>query len=1045
MYRERASAKAPLRAPPGGQSISEASPIGFLPRPELRNLLLKALQRRLVLIVAPTGYGKSVAVRDAVACLGMPAAWYSVGTDDHPLQSIVSSLVGVIAPSAASIEPLSTLTESEGEAADTIIRIAETARLPGVRIVVDGLERASRPGELCRLIQRILDEGPDSLGIAITSTAMPGVQSQRLAQNRQLAVIGPDRLAYTPDEVSRIIDDAWGAPAAHEFADEVYRRTEGWPRGVAVLLAAFSSSPESVDAMSQTVDALACHPSAGCIFDGIEHTDRELLLALSFLPTIEPGDGDTMVGVKGVHARLSALSRTSLLDRVGEDRYVIAAPARDWLTTLARAEWGAGRVAEHLSAVGRLLELRGNHESSLRAYVDARNGEGAARLLRTIGLGKVLQGDPSAVLPLADSLAHCERLGLEGHLLLAHLALLVGDIEGWRTHCVSLEDSLPMISLVRVEAPREDGVHLDELSRQAIQVLRHAMPEMPSIPLMWEAWLLLRRGRLDETESRARAVLASAKDETTGFLRGWALVALARVHCLRGAYSGAREALGRAEASRSGEKTFLDLLRYHGLADLDAREGALDAAIAHAERAREIAEALRVHGILRELLPTMAKVAVWRGELDEARQRVAQAEQAGSCPEDRTEMHAWIAWGAGVQHEAVRVLDRSVADTAGDLGPWALLLKGHLVAAEGDLARGSSILGSVREDAARNRWAHVEANALLCQSFWALSQGDEHQARHLLRDFWESVAVHGFRFMPVSEPELVLWAGRTASSWWPEWRIPFERLIAPAVVTEPRSLSDGAASAFAVVDTMGPLQVQVAGTTRGEEWKSNRKAKRFFELLLSCHGLSVSMDEAADVLWPDADPDKIAHRLHNEVSNLRKVLSAMGIHGHLDLRREHGSYRLYCSEQVRVTHLAFEALAKQGLEEAAAGRHDVAFTRLREAASLYLGPFLEDVRYEGFADALRTRLSDLMSRSLRTLAESPAMAEEEALTWWQRALDHDPCDEDAYRGIIELCARTGRVVQARRYLEALRKNVVEALAVSMPDWALELAETLSRE
>src|SRR5512135_1331438 len=74
----------------------------ILIRPRLTNLLLGALDYRLTILQAGTGYGKTTALAALQGC-GYPFAWYHLGNEDadplvffaHLVQSLRSALPGL--------------------------------------------------------------------------------------------------------------------------------------------------------------------------------------------------------------------------------------------------------------------------------------------------------------------------------------------------------------------------------------------------------------------------------------------------------------------------------------------------------------------------------------------------------------------------------------------------------------------------------------------------------------------------------------------------------------------------------------------------------------------------------------------------------------------------------------------------------------------------------------------------------------------------------------------------------------------------------------
>src|SRR5215470_18516207 len=77
---------------------------GFVPRPRLVSRLDEGLARGLVLVCAPAGYGKTVALADWARGSGRPAAWLSLDAGDNdPVRfwGYVVAAMGPVRPGVA--------------------------------------------------------------------------------------------------------------------------------------------------------------------------------------------------------------------------------------------------------------------------------------------------------------------------------------------------------------------------------------------------------------------------------------------------------------------------------------------------------------------------------------------------------------------------------------------------------------------------------------------------------------------------------------------------------------------------------------------------------------------------------------------------------------------------------------------------------------------------------------------------------------------------------------------------------------------------------
>src|SRR5262249_7101429 len=73
-------------------------PKPFLPRDRLRQALSEGLARRLVLLVAGPGYGKTTELVHAVACASSPAIWLSCDERINDEQALIAHLLQALDP-----------------------------------------------------------------------------------------------------------------------------------------------------------------------------------------------------------------------------------------------------------------------------------------------------------------------------------------------------------------------------------------------------------------------------------------------------------------------------------------------------------------------------------------------------------------------------------------------------------------------------------------------------------------------------------------------------------------------------------------------------------------------------------------------------------------------------------------------------------------------------------------------------------------------------------------------------------------------------------
>src|SRR3954453_11459086 len=389
---------------------------GIVARPRLSRALDRAWEASLTLVVAPAGYGKTVAVELWLAERGQAAGWVRADARDDDairLWSSVATAVERVRPGAGS-DALAEMSKPFG------------AVLPAVDALAIGLAADERPIVLVidevqsigdKRCLRSLDHAvvsfPDNVQLVLISRAVPAMRLARLRTEGELVEVVADELAFTVAEAQQLFAAVPGVSADEATVAALTRRTEGWAavlylaalwlrdRGdPAAALRTFRGSQRDVSAYFAGEVLGEMHPDA-----------RRFLQRTAVLPQLCGELCDAVLGPSGSRDRLRALARDNLLVVPITDRpdwYRCHALLRDHLLgELDRADADAARrralqwscdhgffedAADYARAagdVGALPELIGEH---------------ALELVRT-GRGRTIVRWMTAI-PRAELLAH---------------------------------------------------------------------------------------------------------------------------------------------------------------------------------------------------------------------------------------------------------------------------------------------------------------------------------------------------------------------------------------------------------------------------------------------------------------------------------------------------------------------------------------------------------------------------------------------------------------------------------------------------------------
>ena len=212
-----------------------------------------------------------------------------------------------------------------------------------------------------------------------------------------------------------------------------------------------------------------------------------------------------------------------------------------------------------------------------------------------------------------------------------------------------------------------------------------------------------------------------------------------------------------------------------------------------------------------------------------------------------------------------------------------------------------------------------------------------------------------------------------------------------------------------VVQTLGGLRVIIHGDpVPPDAWRS-KKARDLLKMLAARRGRPVPREALIEALWPEEDPDRTGNRLSVALSTLRSVLDPDRRHGQDEyVTAADGALRLSLGA-VELDVDSFLRTAESGLRAWRSGSREDALSLLELAETGYSGDFLEEDRYEDWAEPLRDEARAVYVDVLRALGEATG-----ASNYFLRIIERDPYDEQAHLGHVDALEGTGSHGEARR-------------------------------
>jgi LuxR family maltose regulon positive regulatory protein len=219
----------------------------ILTRPRLIEALHDLLDKKLILITAPAGYGKTSLLIDLADKGEIPVCWLSLDALDRELQRFVAYFIASIRQvfqdfGKESLAALDSLTFFEKDGERILVTITNEIREEiheHFAVVLDDYHLIDQVPEIRTFINRFLQLASENVHLILASRTLPALQDLHLMIARDLvAGISFEELAFHPREIQEFFLQNSNGHVTQEYAEKLARETEGWI--TAIYLASFS-------------------------------------------------------------------------------------------------------------------------------------------------------------------------------------------------------------------------------------------------------------------------------------------------------------------------------------------------------------------------------------------------------------------------------------------------------------------------------------------------------------------------------------------------------------------------------------------------------------------------------------------------------------------------------------------------------------------------------------------------------------------------------------------------------------------------------------
>ena len=274
--------------------IAPELPAGYVRRASLWRHLEGVLERRLTVLRAPAGFGKTTALTDVARDRkerGFLVGWISLDEDDSPNQfgsylayAFEHAGLGNVFLGAQDTWSSLPAVQQVG----MLARAIETRAEPCL-IVLDEVDRLPRP--TVHLINLLLRRAPGNLHVAMALRFVPELDLAPYVLDGSAIIVGSHDLRFSRADIARFFD---GGLSRRELV-AVEERTQGWPAALLVYrnTERRQTGTSGADATQLTENYIGVH-----VLRDLSEEDRAALLDLAVFDWIETDFAERGAGIE---------------------------------------------------------------------------------------------------------------------------------------------------------------------------------------------------------------------------------------------------------------------------------------------------------------------------------------------------------------------------------------------------------------------------------------------------------------------------------------------------------------------------------------------------------------------------------------------------------------------------------------------------------------------------------------------------------------------------------------------------------------------------
>lgn len=364
----------------------------ILRRERLIKRLKDNLEKKLILVCADAGYGKTTLLTTFIKQVKKPYAWLTLNSGDRCFNTFIKYMIAGIRqyfPEFGNAFLWKLIKNGFSvNMEETLISFANSLQAVShvdIWTILDDYHNVSDSHEITECMNFLLTNSPSNLHFIIASRAKPLFSVSRLKSKGEYYELSADDMKFTYEETQMLFRDIWRSDHEKEKILRLWTETNGWITAIYLYLSSLRENRElELTIRSSEMHAELYKYLAEEILTNQEKTIRNFLIKTSIFDVLQPKICDRLLQTKRSQKILHQLADSGLFTHCidsEQELYQYHPLFREFLLNTLEKGRSANDLQGLYAKAGRIMEESGDLYGALAFFIRIKKWHSAANLL----------------------------------------------------------------------------------------------------------------------------------------------------------------------------------------------------------------------------------------------------------------------------------------------------------------------------------------------------------------------------------------------------------------------------------------------------------------------------------------------------------------------------------------------------------------------------------------------------------------------------------------------------------------------------------------